>query len=95
MMAAVDLPGNPSRKHPMVRKTVRVNPDNEMKTPFEHAIRVGKRRASRKAEIDVPRVGGDVAEHVLHLSAEAEPDRDGVDLLDRRPIRTRRALLRE
>ena len=26
---------------------------------------------------------GDVAEHVLHLAAEAEPDRDSIDLIDR------------
>src|SRR5712671_630992 len=50
---------------------------------FEDTIRVGKGRASRKAEIDVSRVGGDVTEHVLHLSAEAEPDRNRVDLIDR------------
>ena len=50
---------------------------------FEDAIRVGKGGAPRKAEIDVPRVGRDVTEHVLHLFAEAEPDRDGVDLIDR------------
>jgi len=31
----------------------------------------------------VPRVGGDVAEHVLHFFAEAKPDRHGVDLIDR------------
>ena len=37
---------------------------------FEDTIRVGKGRASRKAEIDVPRVGRDVTEHVLHLFAE-------------------------
>ena len=31
----------------------------------------------------MPRVGGDVAEHVLHLAAEAEPNGNGVDLIDR------------
>jgi hypothetical protein len=51
--------------------------------PFEHATRVGMGRASRKAEVDVPGAGGDVAKHVLHLPAEAEPDGHGVDLMDR------------
>jgi hypothetical protein len=50
---------------------------------FEHAMWVGKGRTSRKAEIDVPRVGGDVAEHVLHLSAGAKPYCDGINLIDR------------
>src|SRR5882724_48666 len=50
---------------------------------FQHAIRIGQRRAAREAEIHVLRVGGDVAEHVLHLSAVAEPDGDGVNLVNR------------
>src|SRR4051794_31682896 len=46
-------------------------------------MRIRKRGAAREAEIHVPRVGGDITKHVLHLSAEAEPDRNRVHLIDR------------
>lgn len=50
---------------------------------LQNAVRIGKRRASWKAEIDMPGVGGDVAEPILHLGAEAKPDGDGVNLVHR------------
>src|SRR5580692_928548 len=50
---------------------------------FENAIRIRERGAARETQIHVPRAGRDVAEHVLHPSAEAEPDGDRVHLIDR------------
>ena len=50
---------------------------------FEHPIRIGQRGAARESQVDVPRIRRDVAEHVFHLAAEAEPDGHGVELIDR------------
>jgi uncharacterized protein len=49
---------------------------------FEHMIRIRQVRAAWEAEIHVFGVSGDVAEHVFHLAAEAEPEGDGVDAVD-------------
>src|SRR6185369_197709 len=44
---------------------------------------IGQRRPSQKPEIHVPGAGRDVAEHVLHLSTEPEPDGNRVYLINR------------
>ena len=50
---------------------------------FEYPTRIGQRTSARESQVDVPRVGRDIAEHVLHLSAEPEPDGHRVHLVDR------------
>jgi hypothetical protein len=50
---------------------------------FENAIRIRQRGPAWEAEIHVVRAGRYVAKHVLHLSAESEPDGDRIHLIDR------------
>ncbi len=72
----------PQKRPIKIARTRELDVAHVLAIAFEYAIRIGKGRASRKPEIDVPRVGRDVAEHVLHLFAEAEPDCDGVGPID-------------
>jgi|HubBroStandDraft_6_1064221.scaffolds.fasta_scaffold03512_11 hypothetical protein len=50
---------------------------------FQHPIRIGQRTPARESQVDMPRVGRNVTEHVLHLSAEPEPNGNRVHLVDR------------
>ncbi len=50
---------------------------------FEHTIRVGQTASAGESQVDVPRVGRDVTEHILHLPTEPEPNGDRVHLVDR------------
>lgn len=49
---------------------------------LQDTVWVGQRHAARKSEVHMSSIGCDVAEHILHLAAEPEPDRNRVHLVD-------------
>src|ERR1700722_5753968 len=66
-----------------ITQTAEFNVPHRFSFAFHHPIRIRQLCAARESQIHMPRAGRDIAEHILHLAAEAKPDRHRIHLVDR------------